>query len=188
MMAVLIILLVLIGLAVVVLLYGIGVYNGLVGKRNRMKTAWSQVDVQLTQRHDNIPNLVECVKGYMAHEKDTLDAVVSARAKAVNAQGPEAAIAAEMGLTGAMGKLFAVMENYPTLKADSSVQNLMETLNSIENKISFARQHYNDMVNTYNIGREVFPANIIAGAFNFEPGTLFEITDDAVREVPKVQF
>jgi LemA protein len=193
---------VLITLAVIVvlpLLWGIGAYNKLIALRNQFKNAFAQIDVQLKRRNDLIPNLVETAKGYLKHERETLDAVISARnqsagaMKAVSADPTNAAamkglMGAEGQLTGAMGRLFAVMEAYPDLKADKSMMQLSEELTSTENKVAFARQHYNDSVMTYNTQRESFPSVVIAGMFNFKEAALFEIENAAEREVPKVSF
>lgn len=179
--------------------WGIGVYNGLIGLRNQVKNAFSQIDVQLKRRYDLIPNLVETVKGYMGHEKGTLEAVISARAAAFNANkaaaadptNPEAMkslSAAESNLGGALGRLMVVFENYPELKANQNVMQLQEELTSTENKISFARQAYNDVVMKYNTHREVFPANLIAGLCGFLPSTEFVIENPAEKEAPKVKF
>lgn len=190
---------VLLAVLVVVIFWVIGTYNKLVKLRNRFKNAFAQIDVQLKRRYDLIPNLVETAKAYMKHERDTLEAVVAARNQA---QGAERAAAADPGnpdamrallgsernLTGAMGRLFAVVESYLDLKADQNMRQLSEELTSTENKISFSRQHYNDSVMTYNTQREVFPAVLIAGTFNFGPAVLFEIEDAAQREAPKVSF
>jgi LemA protein len=195
-------LIILIGLlAVLVLLavFVIGQYNALVTLRNRFQNAWSQIDVQLKRRYDLIPNLVETAKGYMAHEKGTLEAVIQARnmaasagQKAAAAPGDPAAMApllsAEAGLTGALGKLFALSEAYPDLKANQTMNNLQEELTSTENKVAFARQAYNDSVMAYNTKREVFPTNLIAGMFNFGAAALFQIENAAEKEAPKVQF
>ncbi|HFD88097.1 MAG TPA: LemA family protein [Gammaproteobacteria bacterium] len=188
-------------LAIVVLavIYGISVYNGLVTARNRFKNAFAQIDVQLTRRHDLIPNLVETAKGYMKHEKDTLEAVINARNSAVsglksataNPGDPEAMkqlSQAEQGLSGALGRLFALAESYPDLKASNNMMQLSEELTSTENKVAFARQAYNDAVMDYNNRRESFPANQIADRFHFRPAQLLEIEDVAKREVPKVSF
>ncbi|MDJ0973003.1 MAG: LemA family protein [Planctomycetota bacterium] len=175
-----------VGVIVVVVLYFIGIYNGLVRARNETKNAWSQIDVQLKRRHDLIPNLVETVKGYAKHEAETLEAVISARNAAVSAEGPKAAGAAEGMLSAALGKLFALSEAYPDLKANTNFLALQEELTSTENKIGFARQAYNDAATTYNNKREVFPANLISGGF--EEAELFEIEAPAEREVPKVEF
>lgn len=180
-------------------LFVVGKYNGLVALRNRFKNAWAQIDVQLKRRYDLIPNLVETTKGYLKHERGTLEAVIAARNSAFSANGkvaanpgdPEAMKAlssAEGSLTGALGRLFALTEAYPDLKANTSMNQLMEELTSTENKVSFARQAYNDSVMAYNTGREVFPTNIVAGMFNFGPAELFVIEKPEEREAPKVSF
>jgi len=174
-------------------------YNRLVQARNGYKNAFAQIDVQLTRRHDLIPNLVETAKGYMAHEKETLEAVVNARNAAVS--GLNAAKSdptdpdamknlsnAEQGLSGALGRLFALSEAYPDLKANENMMQLSEELTTTENKVSFARQAYNDMVMMYNNIRESVPSNFIAGWFNFRPAELLEIESEEKREVPKVEF
>jgi LemA protein len=196
---VLIVLLVLIAIAIVVVLALIGMYNGLVTLRNRYKNAFSQIDVQLKRRYDLIPNLVEVAKGYIKHERETLEAVIKARNAAYSA-GQQAALrpgdasamtalgGAEGQLTGALGRLFAVAEAYPDLKANQNMLALQEELSATENKIAFARQAYNDAVMTYNTKREVFPSSIIAGMFNFQEAGLFEIEQAAEREAPKVSF
>ncbi|VGO21601.1 LemA family protein [Pontiella sulfatireligans] len=192
-------LLVLLGLIVVLIIAVVGMYNGLVTLRNRFKNAFAQIDVQLKRRYDLIPNLVETAKGYMSHERETLEAVIQARNQAASAgkaaaQNPAdpAAMAGLMGaegaLGGALGRLFALSEAYPDLKANQNMMQLTEELTSTENKISFARQAYNDAVTVYNTKRETFPTNIIAGMFNFLVATLFEIEDDAQKEAPKVSF
>jgi len=175
-----------VGVLVLIVLYFIGIYNGLVRARNQAKNGWSQIDVQLKRRHDLIPNLVETVKGYAAHEKETLDAVISARAKAVSAKTPGEAGAAEGMLGAALGKLFALSEAYPDLKANQNFLALQEELSATENRIGFARQAYNDAATSYNNKREVFPASLISGGF--EKAELFEIELAAERDVPKVQF
>jgi LemA protein len=175
-----------IGVVVVVVFYLIAIYNGLVRARNQTENAWSQIDVQLKRRHDLIPNLVETAKGYMKHERETLEAVVAARSQAVDATGPKQAGAAEGMLGAALGKLFALAENYPDLKANQNFLALQEELTSTENRISFARQGYNDTATVYNNKREVFPANLISGGF--KEAELFEIEAPAEREVPKVEF
>ena len=180
--------LILLGLVVVVGGAIVGLYNGLVQLRNQAKNAWAQIDVQLKRRHDLIPNLVETVKGYASHESGTLQAVTEARTKAVSAQGPAEASAAEGELTQALGRLMVVVEQYPDLKANQNFLGLQEELSSTENKIGFARQHFNDSVMTYNTKIEQFPANIIAGMFNFVKESFFEVTDEAQREAPKVSF
>ena len=194
--------LVLIGLVVVVVLAVLiiaGMYNKLVTLRNRFKNAWAQIDVQLKRRYDLIPNLVDTAKGYIKHERGTLEAVIAARNAASSANtrvaadpaNPEAMkqlIAAEGTLTGTLGRLFALSEAYPDLKANQTMARLMEELTSTENKVSFARQSYNDSVMTYNTQREVFPSNIIAGTFNFAAAELFIVEKPEEREAPKVSF
>jgi len=167
---------------------GIATFNALVTLRNQMKNAWSQIDVQLKRRHDLIPNLVETVKGYASHEKETLDRVISARSRAVSASGIEQQTRAESELSGALGRLMLVVEQYPDLKANQNFLALQEELTSTENRIGFSRQHYNDSVMGYNTKRESFPANVIAGMFQFKEGTFFEIEDAAERATPKVKF
>jgi len=166
----------------------VGIYNGLVRKRVQTENAWSQIDVQLKRRHDLIPNLVNTVKGYASHERETLEAVTKARQQAVDASGVADQAAAENLLTGALRQLFALSEAYPDLKASQNFQQLQEELVSTENKISFARQHYNDTVSRLNTAIQSFPTNVIAGMFNFEEREFFEIEDPAAREVPEVQF
>ena len=189
--------LVLLGVSVLLAFYGIGQYNGLVKLRNRFRNAFAQVDVQLKRRHDLIPNLVETAKAYLTHERDTLEAVIKARNAAEaareglspdNAAGMEKLMAAEGGLGSVMGRLFALSESYPDLKANENMNQLSEELTSTENKVAYARQGYNDSVMVYNTKREVFPSNIIAGMFNFNAGVLFEVTDESEREVVKVDF
>ncbi|MEM1088813.1 MAG: LemA family protein [Pseudomonadota bacterium] len=187
------------GLIIVAIVFAISLYNGLVTKRNRYKNAFAQIDVQLTRRHDLIPNLVETAKGYMKHERETLEAVIQARNQAVSGlqgatsnPGDPGAMqqlsGAENMLTGALGKLFALVESYPDLKANQNMMQLTEELTSTENKVAFARQAFNDSVMNYNNARETFPSNLIAGSFNFEPADLLEIEDPEVREAPKVEF
>ena len=177
----------------------IGIYNKLVALRNRFKNAFAQIDVQLKRRYDLIPNLVETAKGYLAHERQTLEAVISARSQAVSANQKAAAnpgdaaamqglMGAEGALTGALGKLLAVAEQYPNLKANETMAQLMEELTSTENKIAFARQAYNDSVMAYNTSRETFPAVMFAEAFGFEAAVLFEVKSDQEREAVKVKF
>ena len=191
----------LIVLAVLVVLafWGVGIYNGLVTARNAFKNAFAQIDVQLTRRYDLIPNLVEVAKGYLKHERETLEAVIQARAAAVSGlaaakanPGDPAAMAAlggaESGLAGALSRLMVVAEAYPDLKANQNMMQLTEELTSTENRIAFARQAYNDSVMAYNNKREVFPSNIIAGMFGFIAAALLEITDPGQREAPKVSF
>jgi len=175
-------------IAVVVVFWVIGGYNRLIGLRNQTLNGWKQIDVQLKRRHDLIPNLVNTVKGSMEFERDTLTAVMDARARAMAAAGPADASRKEGELTQALGRLFAVAENYPQLKSSENVRMLQEELASTENKIGFARQFYNDIVTKYNTTREVFPSNFIASTFNFQPAELFQITDDADRAVPSVDL
>jgi LemA protein len=158
-------------------LWGVALYNRLVGLRNQVKNAWRQIDVQLKRRHDLIPNLVEVVKDYMSYEQETLEKVIQARNQAVSAHTPEEAIAAEGILGGMMGKLFALMENYPDLKANENVARLMEELSATENKIAFSRQFYNDSVMSLNNGVETFPSNIVAGLFGFKAAPYFEVPE-----------
>jgi LemA protein len=195
-------LIVLIVLVVVLLLAVIivaGMYNSLVTLRNRYKNAFSQIDVQLKRRYDLIPNLVEVAKGYIKHERETLEAVIKARNAAYSAGQQAAASPGERGamtalsgaegqLTGALGRLFAVAEAYPDLKANQNMLALQEELSSTENKIAFARQAYNDAVMGYNTQREVFPTTVIASMFNFQEANLFQVEQAAEREAPKVSF
>ncbi|HST25245.1 MAG TPA: LemA family protein [Gaiellaceae bacterium] len=176
--------------AVVVVLFLfilVGMYNGLVRKRNRAENAWAQVDVQLKRRHDLIPNLVETVKGYAAHERGTFDEVTQARTAAQQAQGPQAQAQAENVLTQALGKLFAVAENYPTLRATENFQQLQAQLSDTESNIAIARQVYNDTVLTYDNALQTLPTSIIAGMFNFRSREYFQ-ADDGDRAAPQVSF
>jgi len=166
----------------------IGMYNGLVRARLAVKNAWSQIDVQLKRRYDLIPNLVETVKGYAAHERGTLEAVVKARQQCIDASGVRSQAAAENMLTGALRQLFALAEAYPDLKANQNFSQLQEELASTENKISFARQYYNNTVENYNAKIQSFPAVLFAGMFGFTPEEFFELEDAAQREAPKVKF
>jgi LemA protein len=170
-----------------------------VGLRNRFKNAFAQIDVQLKRRYDLIPNLVETAKGYLQHERQTLEAVIAARNTAVaantraaedpgNAGAVKALSGAENALAGTLSRLFALAEAYPDLKANQTMAGLMEELTSTENKVSFARQAYNDSVMTYNTARETFPSNLVAGAFNFDAAELFVLENAAEREAPKVSF
>ena len=190
---------VLVGLALIVLSMGVGIYNKLVTQRNRYKNAFAQIDVQLKRRYDLIPNLVEIAKGYIKHERETLEAVTKARniayvasQTAASNPGDAASVknlsAAESGLGSALSRLMVVSEQYPDLKANQNMMQLTEELTSTENKISFARQAYNDSVMTYNTDREVFPANILAGMFNFAPAELFVIDRPEQKDAPKVSF
>lgn len=185
--------------AILVVMWGIGVNNKLVTLRNRFKNAFAQIDVSLQRRYDLIPNLVNVAKGYMKHEKDTLEAVIQARNSAFNASkaaagdptDPESMkklLAAESQLTGSLGRLMAISESYPDLKADSQMTALMEELTSTENKVSFARQAFNDAVTLYNTAREVFPDSFIANFRNFKEAELFEVENEAIKEAPKVSF
>jgi len=171
-----------------VLLWAVAQYNRLVTLRNQVENGWKQIDVQLKRRHDLIPNLVNTVKGYMEFEQDTLQKVISARNAAVSATGVADAAAKENVLTGALSRLFALAENYPTLKANENVIQLQEELSSTENKIGFARQFYNDIAMKFNIAQQIFPGNIIAGLFKFNPAELFEIKEAVEREVPTVNL
>jgi LemA protein len=168
-------------------LWGILLYNQLVNLRNQVKNAWRQIDVQLKRRHDLIPNLVEVVKDYMSYEQETLEKVIQARNQAVGASGTEEAITAETLLGGAMGKLFALMENYPDLKANENVSRLMEELSATENKISFSRQFYNDSVMSLHNGLQEFPSNIVAGMFGFKEAPYFEVPEVEMA-APKVDL
>jgi LemA protein len=190
---------IILGLIVAVILFAISIYNRLVAGRNRYKNAFAQIDVQLTRRHDLIPNLVETAKGYMAHERETLEAVINARNVAVSGlknaakdpTDPEAMkqlSQAEQGLSGALGRLFALAEAYPDLKANENMMQLSEELTTTENKVAFSRQAYNDSVMDYNTLRESFPNNFFAAWFSFKAAELLEIEDEAKREVPKVSF
>jgi LemA protein len=185
--------------AVLFLLYAVGVYNKLVALRNRYKNAFAQIDVQLKRRYDLIPNLVETAKGYMKHERETLEAVIQARNSALNAgqraaadpgnpQAMQGLSSAETALAGTMTKFFGLMESYPDLKANQNMLALQEELTSTENRISFARQAFNDSVTTYNTSRETFPANVVAGIGGFGPAELFEVSTPEQREAVKVQF
>lgn len=195
----LITLLVLAVLLVVFILWLVGLYNGLVTLRNRFKNAFAQIDVQLKRRYDLIPNLVETAKGYLKHERETLEAVIQARniaataAKAAAADPSNAAAlkglgSAETGLAGALSRLMMVTEAYPDLKANQNMMRLTEELTSTENKIAFARQAFNDSVMTYNTRRETFPTVVFAGAFGFQPAELYAIDTPAERIAPKVTF
>ena len=169
-------------------LWIVGSYNRLVGMRNQVLNGWRQIDVQLKRRHDLIPNLVNSVRGSMDFERDTLTAVMEARAKALTATGPADAAQKEGQLTQALGRLIAVAENYPTLKANDNVRSLMEELTGTENKVGFARQFYNDIATKFNTAQQVFPTNVFAGMFGFKAAELFEITDVADRAVPVVDL
>ncbi len=190
---------VIVGIVLVLAVFVIGIYNSLVGLRNRVKNAYAQIDVQLKRRYDLIPNLVETAKGYMKHESETLEAVINARNQAVGAaatasKDPTQAGAisdlagADGALTGALGKLMVVMEAYPDLKANTNMMQVQEELTSTENRVAFSRQAYNDTVLGYNNKREMFPSNIVAGMFGFKFAQSWELDDEAARDVPKVNF
>ena len=185
---VLIALIVLGGIILIVGLWFVVTYNGLIRLRNAVKNAWSQIDVQLRRRYDLIPKIVETVKGYAAHERGTLEALVKARQAGIDASTVKDQAAAENMITGALRQLFALSEAYPNLNANENFMQLQEELASTENKISFARQYYNDSVQTFNTRQEVFPANLVASMLGFQPAEFFEIEDASVREAPKVKF
>jgi LemA protein len=187
------------GIIALLVLFVVGIYNGLVTARNAYKNAFAQIDVQLTRRHDLIPNLVEVAKGYLAHERNTLEAVITARNAAVTGlkaaaanPGDPAAVqnlaTTENALSGALGRLFALAEAYPDLKANRNMMQLSEELTTTENKVAFARQAFNDSVMSYNNRREVFPNSIVAGMFGFTPAELLQMESPQKREVPKVAF
>lgn len=188
-------------LAVIIigLALAVKIYNGLVTLRNRFKNAFAQIDVQLKRRYDLIPNLVETAKGYIKHERDTLEAVIKARNQAAGAESKASArpedpqamknlLASETALGGALGRLLVTVERYPDLKANQTMEKLMEELSSTENKVSFARQSYNDAVMRYNTQREVFPNALLAGPLGFKAAVSFEIKDEKEKEAPKVSF
>ncbi len=179
---------IIIALLVLVVLSFIVIYNTLITKRVRCNEAWSQIDVQLKRRHDLIPNLVETVKGYASHERETLENVIQARNQAVQAQGVKQQEQAENMLTGALRQLFALSESYPNLKANENFAQLHEELTSTENRIAFARQHYNTAAAEYNTARQKFPNSVVAGMFSFKPREYFEIEDPTHREAPQVKF
>jgi len=181
---------IILAIIVLVILSMIGMYNAMVRLRNQVKNAWAQIDVQLKRRHDLIPNLIETVKGYMNHERQTLESVTQARAQAVNISGGSLAeqAKAENALSKTLRSLFAVSENYPDLKANQNFLALQEELTSTENKIGFSRQFYNDAVMTYNNKIQAFPSNMMAGMFGFKEAESFEIEQAAEREAPKVDF
>ena len=193
------VLIVLLVLGAVFLLWGVGIYNGLVLLRNRIKNAFAQIDVQLKRRYDLIPNLVETAKGYLKHERETLEAVIAARNQAASAAKAAAAApadgaavralsGAEQALRGTLDRLMLVVERYPELKADRTMLQLQEEITTTENRIAFARQAYNDDVMAYNVKREVFPNNLIAGPFGFAAAQQLELESAAERQAPKVQF
>jgi len=189
----------LVGIVLLLVIVVVGIFNGLVGLRNRVKNAYAQIDVQLKRRYDLIPNLVETAKGYMKHERETLESVINARNQAASAasaasKDPTKAgvitdlAGADGALTGALGKLMVVMEAYPDLKANENMMQVQEELTSTENRVAFSRQAYNDSVMTYNNKREMFPSNIVAGIFGFKFAQCWELDDEAARDVPKVSF
>jgi LemA protein len=190
---------VVLAVAVLLIIFVVAIYNGLVTSRNRYKNAFAQIDVQLKRRYDLIPNLIEVAKKYLQHERETLEAVIQARNQASSARSGAAAnpgdpkamqnlMGAEAALGGTLGRLFALSESYPDLKANQNMTQLSEELTSTENKISFARQAYNDAVTRYNTQREKFPAVIVANSFNFNEASLFEVADESERQGVKVQF
>ena len=181
-------LIVILAIVAILVFWVVGMYNSLIRLRNQMQNAWSQIDVQLKRRYDLIPNLIETAKGYMKHEQDTFKAITEARSRAMGAGSVGAQGQAEAQLDNALSKFMLVVENYPDLKANANFLSIQEELTSTENKISFARQGYNDQVLGFNNKIEMFPSNIIAGMFNFSKGEFFEIEEAAQREVPKVQF
>ena len=194
-----IVLIVIGGVALLLIFWVVSMYNGLVAMKNRVKNAWSQIDVQLQRRYDLIPNLVETAKGYMKHETDTLEAVTQARnmahsaAQALgadpgNAANMKAFAGAEAGLSGVLGRLMAVAESYPDLKANQNMMQVQEELTTTENKVAFSRQAYNDAVMHFNNGREQFPSNIIAGMFNFAEMPMWEVESEEAKAAPKVDF
>lgn len=188
-----------IGIIVAIVVYGIVLYNNLVGLRNGVKNAFAQIDVQLTRRYDLIPALIESVKGYMKHERETLEAVIKARNVAVsglqaaaadpaNAQAIAELSGADQALSGMLGRLFALSESYPELKANENMRDFQEQLTTTENKVSFSRQAFNDAVMSYNNGIEMFPGSLIADWFKFMPSAFLEIESETKREVPQVKF
>jgi LemA protein len=190
---------VLLGIVLVLAVYGVSIYNRLIELRNRVKNGFSQIDVQLTRRYDLIPNLVEAVKGYMKHERETLEAVILARNAAVDGLKKAAAdptdpaairelAGAEATLGGVLGRLFALAESYPDLKANQNMMQFQEELTSTENRVAFARQAFNDAVMTYNTARENFPNNVVANMFTFKPAEFLEIESEDKRAAPAVSF
>jgi LemA protein len=181
-------LIIILAIILIIIFWIIGMYNALIRLRNQVRNAWSQIDVQLKRRHDLIPNLVETAKGYMKHERQTLENITKARSKAMSAESVGDKARAEGELNGAMSKFFLVVENYPDLKANQNFLAVQEELTSTEIKIAFSRQAYNDQVLYYNNKIQMFPTNIMAGMFNFKQSEFFEIEEDREREVPRVDF
>jgi len=179
---------IILGVLAVVVIWAIGVFNSLVSLKNQTLNGWKQIDVQLKRRHDLIPNLVETVKGVMSFEQKTLTQVIEARNRAISAQGVADKAVQENVLSGALRQLFALVENYPNLKSNENVSKLQEELSSTENRIGFARQFYNDIATKFNIAQQTFPTNMVAGMLGFQAAELFEITDAAEKEVPKVDL
>jgi len=175
-------------LAAAAAFYFVSVYNSLVRLKNQIKNAWSQIDVQLKRRHDLIPNLIATVKGYMTHERETLENITAARSRAMSAGTVAEKSAAEGALSQAIGRFYAVAESYPDLKANQNFLSLQEELTATENRIAFARQNYNDQVLFYNNKIQMFPSNLVAGWFNYTQQEYFQLEDQAQREVPKVDF
>lgn len=180
--------LILLGALAFIILVAITIYNSLIGQRNQVRNSWSQIDVQLKRRHDLIPNLIETVKGYLQHEKGTLETLTRARTQALSAQSIPEKSAAENVLSGAIGRFMAVVENYPDLKANQNFLSLQEELTSTENKIAFARQNYNDQVLSLNNKVNMFPSNVIAGFFNFKTEPFFELENQSEKTLPQVKF
>ncbi len=176
------------GIPLLIILWLVAIYNSLVRRRVQVQNAWAQIDVQLKRRYDLIPNLIETVKGYMGHERAVLENVTKARQQAIDVSGMADQARAENLLTGALRQLFAVAENYPDLKANQNFLQLQEELTSTENKIAFARQFYNDAVQDYNTGLQVFPSNLVASMFSFRSKPFFELEDAVQREAPQVHF
>ena len=179
---------VILGAILLAVLSAIGIFNSLVGLRNQVKNAWSQIEVQLKRRHDLIPNLIETAKGYMKHERETLESITNARSRAMGAGSVGEKSQAEGALSGALSKFLIAVENYPDLKANQNFLALQEELSSTENKIAFARQNYNDQVLFYNNKIQMFPSNLVAGAFHFTQEESFQIEEKSEKEVPRVSF
>ena len=179
---------IILGIIFILVIWFVGIYNSLIKLRNQVKNAWSQIDVQLKRRHDLIPNLIETVKGYMKHERETLENITAYRSQAMSASGVAEKAKAEGLLGGALGKLQIAVEAYPDLKANQNFLSLQEELTSTENKISYARQSYNDQVLFYNNKIQMFPSNVVAGMFTFKEEEFFELEDVTEKAVPKVEF